>query len=77
MKGEYYKSRKGEKSFVKDFLKLRYKIGGEEKTININDVTPESIMNTWVFEVPQEMSQAEKIDLLVTVRGEVFVMEIK
>ncbi len=73
----YYKSRKGEKSFVNDFLKLRYKIGEEEKTVNINDVTPENLSDTWVFEVPQEVLQADKIDLLVIVRGEIFVMEIK
>ena len=73
----YYKARKGEGSFVKDFLKLRYQVNGEQKTVNIINKTPKELTDTWVFDVPEEVTYADSIDLLVCLRGSTYVMRIK
>ena len=73
---EYYKSRQGESNFVKDFIKVRYTIG-ESKTVTPTNVTPKELNGEWVLEVPKEINYATQIDLLVSVRDKVYVMELK
>lgn len=73
----YYKARKGSGSFTSDFARVRYEIVGETKTSNISDVTPKELSDTWIFSVPEEMKHADKIELLIQLRGSIYVMKIK
>ena len=73
----YYKSRQGESNFVKDFIKLRYSMFDESKTITPTNLTPKELNGEWVLEIPKEVTYADKIDLLVSIRDKVYVMELK
>ncbi len=73
---QYYKSRQGEASFIKDVIKVRYSVG-DSKTVIPTNVTPKELNREWVLEVPKEITYADKIDLLVSIRDKVYVMEIK
>ena len=74
---KYYKSRKGELEFTKDFIKVRYKIGNKEKTVSILDITPKELKDYWIFQVPKEINQASNIDLIIGVRGIEYTMKVK
>jgi len=73
---EYYKARRGSNNFATDFLKIYYEVDNTKKTIKVVDVTPKELENSWIFEVPEEVKNATKIDLLVTVRGSVYRMKV-
>jgi len=73
----YYRARKGSGSFVSDFLTIYYRIGASETTTNVINVTPKELEDTWVFEVPVRLEDADYIDILFTYRGFVYRMHLK
>ncbi len=73
----YYKVRRGSGSFVSDFVKIRYKIGENIYTTTVKDVTPRETVDTWIFEINQNIRQAEEISLLINIRGQLYVMKVK
>lgn len=72
----YYIARKGESSFVKDFLKIRYTINDKRKTISLKDSTPKELQDIWVFEVPNEVEHATSLELVVNLRGSLYIIQI-
>ncbi len=74
----YYVSRNSANSFVNDFLHVRYKLSdGTIKEAKVDSITPKELTDKWVLVVPSEISKAELIDLLVIIRGESYVMNLK
>jgi len=73
----YYRARKGSASFTSDFVKVRYEVNGEAKTKKVLDSTPKELKNYWVFQVPEEMKDASNIELLINLRGSIYVMKVK
>ncbi len=73
----YYDVRRGSGSFVSDFAKVRYTIDGVVYTTTITDVTPREVVDTWVFELPGDIRQAEEISLLINIRGQLYIMKVK
>ena len=73
----YYDVRRGSGSFVTDFVKVSYKVGENVYTTTVSDVTPREIADTWVFEINQDIRQAEEISLLINIRGQLYVMKVK
>lgn len=73
----YYDVRKGSSYFVSDFVKVRYKIDDKTYTSTVNDVTPKEINGEWVLEVPERVSYASSIQLLVTFRGSIYSINLK
>lgn len=71
----YYKN--SDKDFYGDFIKLKYtytlNIGGETgprtKTTNLKNVTPKSLKNQSVYEVPSTLLQADEIEMILTIRN--------
>ena len=73
----YYNVRRGSNSFVSDFIKVRYRIGESTYTTTVTDVTPKEIEDIWVFELSQNITNAEEISLVISIRGEQYIMKIK
>ena len=72
----YYLARKGSSQFVSDFLKVRYELDGVTKTSTITDKSVSTLPNTWIFQLPSEVERASKIELLLNLRGSIYVMEL-
>ena len=73
----YYNVRRGSNSFVSDFIKVRYRIGESTYTTTVTDVTPKEIEDIWVFELSQNITNAEEISLVISIRGEQYIMKVK
>ena len=43
----------------------------------MKDVTPRETVDTWIFEINQNIRQAEEISLLINIRGQLYVMKVK
>lgn len=65
----YYKNKVWRKDFIQDFTKIRYTIRGDEKEIELLDKTPAYYTgNKKVYQVPKELTEAEEIDFIITIR---------
>ena len=69
--------RRGSNSFVSDFIKVRYRIGESTYTTTVTDVTPKEIEDIWVFELSKNITNAEEISLVISIRGEQYIMKVK
>jgi len=74
---EYYKARHGASSFATDFLKVSYEINNQKKIVKIVDKTPKELLDTWVLEIPEEVSYGKNLELIVGLRGSIYKMSIK
>ncbi len=72
----YYKARKGTKSFVSDFLKLEYQTNETTKKIAFLNRSNDNTNNVWIFEVPKEIQNAKNIYLIVNLRGKIYKMKV-
>ena len=73
----YYQSKKNVSSFINDFVKIRAKIKDEVKEFSVASATPNEIDDTWLLVVDSEVEKGDKIDLLVTLHGKNYVMNLK
>ncbi len=63
--------------FFNQFFSLRYQKDGVEKIVSLNNRTTKYLNNTLVFETREEASNADKVDLLLTVRNHRYVFNLK
>ena len=73
----YYKARKGTNNFIKDFVQVRYTRNNNTKETTVTNITPNQLKDYWILIVPSEIESAEKIDLLVNIRGKIYVMNLR
>lgn len=73
----YYHVRKGASSFVNDFVKVRYVANNQTITTTVTDVTPKEVTDKWVFDINSSIANATRIDLLVNLRGDLYVLRVK
>lgn len=73
----YFQVRGGGGSFVNDFLRVRYQLNDKIKEENVINITPLELKDWWVLLVPSETAKASKIDILIDVRGSIYVMNLK
>lgn len=73
----YYLNKKSSSSFINDFVLLRTTVNGKSKEYTVNSLTPNELKGVWLLAVDNEIEKAEKIDLLVTIHGKTFVMNLK
>ena len=77
-KDAVYSSTPGSKSkFPNNFFKIRYVINGQTKTVLIENVTPKTFGDGYIFKVKNEIPNAESICLLVTVRNKQYSIKLK
>ena len=73
----YFLYKQSLNSFMNDFITVSYNIGDKTYKSNVKNVSPTSSGDIWIMEVKDGVKNADKIDLLVTVRGSVYKMNIK
>lgn len=73
----YYQSRRGMNSFISDFVRVRYQNSEGTKEIEVNNLTPSNLDNVWLLAVTNEAEWANHVDILVEIRGQIYVMNLK
>ena len=73
----YRSNIKSENKIFDKLFSLRYVIDGKTYTISLKNKTPENLKEAFVFETKQEVAKAEKIDLIVSVRNNRYVFNLK
>ena len=68
---------KSEKTFFDNFLSINYKLNGTLYNTSTINLTPNNIKNTLVLQVSDQIKEAEEIDVLITVRNKIYVINIK
>jgi hypothetical protein len=79
----YYKN--SDKDFYGDFIKLQYTYtltvgadtGPRTKTTNLKNVTPKFLKDQSVYEVPNTLLQADKINMIITIRNKEVKIKVK
>ncbi len=65
----YTKSINNNKYFFINFMKIKYTINGKERISNIINRTPNDVKDTFLCEVPGEVYNAQKINLIFKIRN--------
>jgi len=73
---QYYRTKQKATSFAEDFFKVRYYFNDGLVIKDLKNVTPDSINNKLVLEVPYEIKEANQIDLYITIRNKTFIINL-
>ncbi len=73
----YYQTKKNVNSFINDFVTIRTKKNGETLTYNVDSLTPNDLHDVWLLVVDSQVEVNEKLDLIVSLHGKNYVMNIK
>ncbi len=76
-KSYYYQTRRGINSFFQDFVWIRYSNNSDVKEVPVQNITPNNLKDVLALAVSNQISLAEHLDLLVQIRGQVYVMKLK
>ncbi len=74
---KYFLARKGAGNFVKDFVRIRYNYNNTTKEASIINLTPSIAKNVWFLLIPQEVENAQKLDLIIEIRGKLYIVNLK
>ncbi len=74
-----------EKNFYQDFITLEYTFdimsgkdsGPTTKIGNVVEITPKALKNVKVYEIPSNVMNAYKLNVLLTVRNQVYIIKVK
>lgn len=69
----FVKNNKSSLSFFDAFAKVRY----DDNTSNVRDLTPSSLTDKYLLEVDETVNKAKKIDLIISVRGKTYTINLK
>lgn len=73
----YKSSIKNDLQFINQFFSIRLKKNGNKKVLPLRNRTNSNMKNTVVYETSDEIKNADKIDLLLTVRNNRYVIHLK
>lgn len=74
----YYKTAKTNRLFPNHFLTVQYEdLTGAMKTVKIENKTPTTYQKGLILQVPKDIKQANKINLLVTIRNKQYTINLK
>ena len=73
---QYYNSVQSVNGFIKDFACVRYIKNDKEKTSDILNITPHNINNKVILQVSDEITDADSIDILLTLRNKIYVINL-
>ena len=74
---EYYASAQSVHTFFNNFASIRYTLNDVEKNVNAEDITPTEIKDKVILQVPAEIEDASKIDLYITIRNKIYIVNLK
>ncbi len=73
----YSQNIKDDQKFYEQFLSLRYVKDGKNYTVSLKNRTTKYMQDTLVFETKEEVARAEHVDLLITIRNQRYVFNLK
>ena len=73
----YYQTKKNINSFINDFIIVRARKKGETKSYAVSSLTPSELSDMWLLAVDSNVENADKIDVIVSMHGKYYVMNIK
>lgn len=73
----YYQSARTSRLFPNHFITIEYVTEVESKKTTIVNKTPDSYSKGFILEVPNELKNAKKIDVVVTIRNKKYIMNLK
>ncbi len=73
----YFQTKKSINSFINDFINIRTEKNNKSKTYTVESLTPSDLNNIWLLAVDSEIESSNKIDLLVTLHGKSYVVNLK
>ena len=69
----FAKNKKSSLSFFEAFAKVKY----DGNISSINDLTPTSLVDKYLLEVDNKVSKAKTVDLIISVRGKTYTVNLK
>ncbi len=69
----FVKNNKSSLTFFDAFVKIKY----DDKISSVKDVTPSSLVDKYLLEVDGAVNKAKKIDLVISVRGKTYTINLK
>lgn len=74
---DYYNSIFNSNNLFDKFIKFRYTSNNVSTTISVKNVTPKYVTNKIVLQASSKAYQAEKLEMLITVRNKQYVIKLK
>lgn len=69
----FAKNQKSSLSFFEAFAKIKY----DNNISSVRDVTPASLVDKYLLEVDNKVSSSKKVDLIISVRGKNYIINLK
>ena len=69
----FARNNKSSLTFFDAFVKIKY----DDKISSVKDVTPSSLVDKYLLEVDEAVNKAKKIDLVISVRGKTYTINLK
>lgn len=76
-KTAYYKSNSTIKDFFENFLKVEYTIGNKTFYTNVINQTPKNLKDKLVLQIKSDVSKADNVSLVFTVRNKKYIIKLK
>lgn len=73
----YTKYKLGSNDFFTDFAKIEYSYGGNNYYLNVVNATPKKVNDKIVLEVNSSIKNADKINLIITIRDKSYTLKLK
>lgn len=74
---DYLNAMKFDTKFASQFLSLRYTKNGQSQIASVYNRTTSFMKNVFVFEIRQEIAEADHVELLLTVRDKRYIYRLK
>lgn len=75
-KTAYYGNVKSIGGFASDFMKIKYSKDGKEVIMDTLNVTPQNIKDKIVLQVNDNLTDADQVDLIITIRNKSYVINL-
>ncbi len=75
---DYAEENKTVNKFINNFFKVRYKLADDdtEYVAKVKDITPSKLKDKLALQVPEEITKAETLELLITIRNKTYVINL-
>ena len=73
----YYLTYQSINTFVDNFFKINYSIKNQEYTANITNLTPQRLKDKIVLQVDSDIKKADDINLIITIRNNKYIVNLK
>lgn len=73
----YYKSARTSRLFPNHFITIQYETDLDKKTTYVENITPDTFQKGFILQVSDDLKNAEKINIIITIRNKKYTMVLK